>query len=97
MNKYFININNALLLSIIKYTPVGSRTRSESTAARLPLQGSKAIGLGHSCKRETLNMRTLNTLTTRPLTFLRFFDMLAMPSSVRLKSMVSRGSMSTRT
>lgn len=86
-----------LALIYTSYTPVGSRTRSESTAARLPLQGSKAIGLGHSCKREALNMRTLDTLTTRPLTFLRFFDMLAMPSSVRLKSIVSRGSMSTKT
>lgn len=36
MNIYIVNL------------PVGSRTRSESTAARLPLQGSKAIGLGHS-------------------------------------------------
>lgn len=28
--------------------PVGKRTRRDKTAARLPLQGSKAIGLGHS-------------------------------------------------
>ena len=31
-----------------KHLPVGKRTRRDKTAARLPLHGSKAIGLGHS-------------------------------------------------
>lgn len=37
-----------------KRLPVGSRTRRDNTAARLPLQGSNAIGLGESCNTTKL-------------------------------------------
>lgn len=45
--------------------PVGSRTRSESTAARLPLQGSKAIGLGHSYDSKGKQLETSNKRYSR--------------------------------